>query len=95
MPTGLVQRPRSRYIDLFLVMYGPGAAMEKQDHYNHLSRDKLYANNDSLCEQVISHMPGTFFIPSSQHPLLSPSFKKKQRHEQDRGTCMIRKHLEI
>lgn len=88
MPTRLVQRPRSRYNDLFLVMYGPGATMEKQDHYNRRSRDKLCANNDSLCEQIISHMPGTFFIPSSQYPLLSSSFKKKQGHERYREACV-------
>lgn len=33
MPTGLVQRLRSRYIYLFLVMYGSGAAKEKEEIY--------------------------------------------------------------
>lgn len=35
MPTGLVQRSRSRHIYLFLVMYDPATAMGQQDHYNH------------------------------------------------------------
>lgn len=29
IPTGLVQRPRSGHIDLFLIMYDPGTAMKK------------------------------------------------------------------
>lgn len=32
MSTVLVQRPRYRYIYLFLVMYGPGATITKQEH---------------------------------------------------------------
>lgn len=100
MPTGLVQRPRSRYIYLFLVMYGPGAAMEKEEIYipppclkiSYVLTMIAYENRS-----YISHMPGTlkphtcifFSVHPHRSPRLSSSCKKKPRHEQDTGICTI------
>ena len=102
MPTGLVQRPRSRYIYLFLVMYGPGAAKEKQEIYipppcleiSYVLTMIAYENRS----YENRHMPGTlkphtcnfFSVHPHSSPLLSSSCRKKPRHEQDTGMCTIK-----
>lgn len=76
MPTGLVQRPRSGYIYLFLVIYGPGAAVEKEEIYipppcleiSYVLTMLAYENGSyiSHCPAHSSHTHAFVFSPSSQ-----------------------------